>query len=84
VTFLAREFFRTSFNTRTNPGELEALMLMQKAPKDRQMGHALRIKSMFQARLLIDSGAITEDGANAHIHTVANLVDKGPYGKDRY
>ena len=59
-------------------------MLMQNAPKDRQMGHALRIKSMFQARLLIDSGAITEDDANAHIHKVANLVDKGPYKKGSY
>ena len=79
ATFRARECFRATFNTRTNPGELDAVLLMQRAPEDKQMGHALRIKSMFQASLLIDSGEITDGDARAHIYSVAKLVDKEPY-----
>ena len=81
MTFLAREYFRATFNTKTNPGEINAVLLMQGAPKDRQFVYALGIKSTFQASLLIDSCVVTETDAYAHFHQVANLVDKEPYEK---
>ena len=84
ATFLVREFFRLHSLTKTSPGEIEAVLLMKRAPKDMQLGHAVSIKSMFQARLLIDSGAITEDEALATLHSVAKLVDEGPYKKSPY
>ena len=72
------------FNTKWPAGELEAVMLMQKAPKNEQLGHAVSITDVFQARMLIDSGRVTEGDAEATLYHVANLVNQVPYEKSRY